>query len=105
MDNEPEMAVKPERLARVEQTIHEATNRAAEEVHRGASSARAGLEGVADRVEGTLGEARQRVDELADTTLGGVRTEVTNLVKKHPGKALLISFAAGFLLASVRRRD
>ena len=67
---------------------------------------RKGYEAATEKVGEVVEDTRERISEI---DLGESMDNVRDLVRKHPGKAMLITAAAGFMLASVigraRRRD
>ena len=71
---------------------------------RGTVRAKEGVTSAIDTVDEAVGSTREFYDDLREKPLPEVVDDVTELVRRHPGKALVVAGVAGFLLGSLFSR-
>jgi hypothetical protein len=103
----------------VAHTIGDAGAAVGEKANEATSAVGSGMESVAGTIrhtmprDGTLGTASASVAEslesggryLQEQGLGGMATDVTNLIRRNPIPAVLVGVGIGFLLAQVAARS
>ena len=95
------------------EALKSGADRARDAVDHGVDAFKRGTDRAVDRVaeayekvEEVVDDAQERLEHLREKSVGDLVIDVAGLVRRHPGKALIISGFLGFVIGSAfRRRD
>ena len=95
------------------EALKSAADRARDAVDHGVEAFKRGTDRAVDhvaeayeKVEDVVDDAQERFEHLREKSVGDLVNDVSGVVRRHPGKALIFSAFFGFVIgAAFRRRD